>query len=417
MKSTKSIFVVALAALMLVAFTACQPGNTTINNVNGTPISATVTSQDPIYAGTTGTAKAVVTVLYDNGTIVENVNAEISYNSPAVPGEQSGKVKIAVKDGTTPAEVSVVYNVTAATSITLDASKAKTEYKTAEISSKPVTTDVVATVTYADEHTIVAGGTSGPAISYAFNAKDGSATAVVGTINNVTADGSVLEAEYAIEVTDYTAPTTTTTIAWKVQVADEDGEFTDYNATSNKPEILYGQEKADLLKKIRVLQTTTTTTGADKDEVETVLSEGSDYVIQGIASGKLTAAGTFSVVALKDLTGDPAITFTDATISYDVTDATDWGSLEVKWADNPTNVKVGGTLSKTPGTDVAVTLKQLSGNPITQNITISYIGISSYPETDYKEGDSVTPVVKVTYGGESSEPIQLPSKQLAAKSN
>ena len=121
MKSTKSIFVVALAALMLVAFTACQPGNTTINNVNGTPISATVTSQDTIYAGTMDDAKAVVTVLYDNGTIVDNVNVVIETTSAFVPGEQSGKVEIPVKDQTEKTvEVPVVYNVTAATSIVVE---------------------------------------------------------------------------------------------------------------------------------------------------------------------------------------------------------------------------------------------------------------------------------------------------------
>ena len=91
MKSTKSIFVVALAALMLVAFTACNQtptwGDNEVANV-------TVVSADKFYAGSTEkTGNAVVTVERVGGKTTENVAAKIEITGNSiVPGTNAAKV-------------------------------------------------------------------------------------------------------------------------------------------------------------------------------------------------------------------------------------------------------------------------------------------------------------------------------------
>lgn len=91
MKSTKTIFVVALAALMLVAFTACNQtptwGDNEVANV-------TVVSADKFYAGSTEkTGNAVVTVERVGGKTTENVAAKIEITGNSiVPGTNAAKV-------------------------------------------------------------------------------------------------------------------------------------------------------------------------------------------------------------------------------------------------------------------------------------------------------------------------------------
>lgn len=98
MKSTKSIFVVALAALMLVAFTACNQtptwGDNEVANV-------TVVSADKFYAGSTEkTGNAVVTVERVGGKTTENVAAKIEITGTSiVPGTNAAKVSYG-EDGT-----------------------------------------------------------------------------------------------------------------------------------------------------------------------------------------------------------------------------------------------------------------------------------------------------------------------------
>ncbi len=418
----RKILVGLIAAMMLFAFTACEPSSMTVNNVNGVPVAATITSSGSFYAGTSANnTPVVVSVTYDNGYVLENVNAKLASTGNVKAGTNYGTVSIPVADSSTGSALDVSFTGIAATELRLALDEdVKVEYAKADITSETATIDtdgVTATLVYADGHE----RTLTSDVSYKFNgtaaASYQDSTAVIATVTgtNLTADDKDLTAEYAIEVTDYTAPATTVTVTWNVQVADEDGEYTNYNSSSNKPSILWGETKSDLLANIRVLATTTTKVGNGAPTTTTeVLTQGSDYQVYGIPSGELKTAGSFTVVPLVDTTGTPAITFSDTTVSYDVVDDVDWNSLSVTWAETPKNLKVEGTLSTTSGDDVVVSLKKLSGTAIDTGVTFSYIGVYSFPEEDFTAGQSVSPVVKVTYGDEFKT-ATLSAKALGAK--
>lgn len=393
----KSILTIALAVMMLFAFVACEPSSMTIKQENETPsVAVMATLADPdYYAGSTELAsgKTIVkaTVTKEDGSTV-SVMGTLTLDK-VVAGENVATFAYGpTKSQTT---VNAIVNGVGVTAIKLDTSKAVTEFTKTTIASATAGEDVVATLVFADgyERTAASGE-----VDYAFNGtasgKEDS-TAVVATLKETTlTEDKDLKAEYEITVTDYEPAAPVVTVEWAIQVKGADGTYADGEDVSIK----YNQSKSDIVSQIRVLETTTT----DGEETTAVLKEGTDYVIQGIPSGKLTANGTYTVVPLVDLDGEQEITFTTQSGVYTVVDSIDWNSLKVEWAETPANLKVGGTLD---GDDVKVTLTKLSGTAVSSSgagaYSVSYIGIHSFPETDYKEDDSVTVRVKVTVGSES----------------
>ena len=400
----KSILIGVLAALMLFAFTACEPGTNTVIQESGnkTAMVATLVDFDGYLAGTTAAeagldngVSVVANITYDNGYVLENVAGKLTSASAVVPGTNWGTFTYG--DSQT---LNVQFKGIPATELKLEvAETAKTEYVETDITSATETidtADITATLVFENGEEI-----SAPSVSYKFNGTAAASyydsTAVIATVTGtgLTADGKDLTAEYKIEVTDYEPTAPVVTKSWAINVNGEAG-----TAVS----IDYNQTKNDVVSQITVVETTTT----DGVASTRTLTRGVEYAIQGIPSGALTANGSFNVVPLIDMEG---ITFTTKNGTYTVVDSVDWSTLSVAWAQETTdNLCVGGTLV---ANDVAVTLKTLSGADAS-SVTKTYIGVYSFPETDYEEGQSVMVTVKVTCG-DHSEQRDLPQKALGPK--
>ena len=392
----KTILVGMIAVMMLFAFTACEPQSLNYPIAGDNDIaSVSLSNVTAFYAGSTDTeGTAEVTIHRVGGGTTTGVLGIVELDGTSVqPGINKGTVSFGAVKGTS-FEYTYPITVEAVSVESLDV-----EYDEADLENEiSAATALAVTVkgVYAD-------GTMTDAIAFV---KDGvlsrkfndERTAIVYTLAKGTYSDVDVTASVNVKTPALDEPTVAT--VWTVQVADKDGKYTPYAATSNEPSINYNQTKSELLAKIRIVATTTTTPEQGEATTTTkVLSEGTDYVIQGIASGALIADGTFTVVPLVDTVAQ-GITFSTTTINYNVVDAIDWNGMTVVWAANPTNCKVGGTLSTTvtSNPDITVTLKKLSGEAVTTGYTISYIGVYSYPATDYKAGDPVTPTVKITYG-------------------
>ena len=401
----KSILIGVLAALMLFAFTACEPGTNTVIQESGnkTAMVATLVDFDGYLAGTTATeagldngVSVVANITYDNGYVLENVAGKLTSTSAVVPGTNWGTFTYG--DSQT---LNVQFKGIPATEFKLEvAETAKTEYVKADIKSATETIDtddITATLVFENGEEISASSV----VSYKFNGTAAASyydsTAVIATVTGtgLTADGKDLTAEYKIEVTDYEPTAPIVTKSWAINVNGKAGTAVSIN---------YNQTKNDVVSQITVVETTTT----DGVASTRTLTRNVDYVIQGIPSGALTTAGTFNVVPLIDM---EEITFTTKNGTYTVVDSVDWSTLSVAWAQETTdNLCVGGTLV---ANDVAVTLKTLSGADAS-SVNKEYIGVYSFPETDYEEGQSVTVTVKVTCG-DHSEQRDLPQKALGPK--
>ena len=395
MKSKKSIFVVALAALMLIAFTACEQQVPNIPLEGDNAIANIIVTEAPkFYAGSSETTGyGTITVERVGGKTTTDVTALFTVKTT----DENKKVAV----GTNPVEVTFGNNNTDKWMTTVDALSVESldiSYDEADL-EKTFSTPYELTVTVKGVYTD--GATTGTlsfgagSLSRAFN---DDRTAIVYTLSKGDYSNEDVTESVSVKTTPVDEPTVATT--WKIQVLNEDGEYEDYTTspTANNPSINYNQTKSDLLAKIRVIAVTTTTPSeGDPTEATKVLSEGTDYVTQGVAAGNLTTGGTLTVVPLVD-TSD--ITFTEKAVTFTVVDAIDWNSLAVVWTSNPTNCKVGGTLSTATSAnpDITVTLKRLSGTAVTTGYTISYIGPYSFPATDFEEGDLVSPTVKVTVG-------------------
>lgn len=393
----KTIIVAFVAFAMLFAFTACEPQALDYPIAGDNDIANIVVSEAPaFYAGSTDTTGyGTITVERVGGKTTSDVSAKFEIDAAKVlPGVNPVKVTFGENGGKT--------WTTTIESIELQsiAIESDTYVEGTEVSSAD---DVVLSSvkgTYTDGHVVplTIGSTSGVSKTL-----DKEASAIVVTAKEGVYSKAEVKGTLAVTVKAEEAATPTVATVWTLQVANADGEYADYNASTNKPSINWGETKADILSQIRIVAKTTTTVD-EKATVETkILSEGTDYVVQGVASGELKANGTFNVIPLVD-TAAEKITFSTTQYSYTVVDAINWEGLTVVWATTPVNCKVGGTLDKTSGAtnkDIVVTLKKLSGEAVT-SYSVSYIGISSYPETDYEAGDYVTPTVKITVGTESA---------------
>ena len=414
MKSKKSIFVVALAALMLIAFTACEQQVPNIPLEGDNAIANIIVTEAPkFYAGSSETTGyGTITVERVGGKTTTDVTALFTVKTT----DENKKVAV----GTNPVEVTFGNNNTDKWMTTVDALSVESldiSYDEADL-EKTFSTPYELTVTVKGVYTD--GATTGTlsfgagSLSRAFN---DDRTAIVYTLSKGDYSNEDVTESVSVKTTPVDEPTVATT--WKIQVLNEDGEYEDYTTspTANNPSINYNQTKSDLLAKIRVIAVTTTTPSeGDPTEATKVLSEGADYVTQGVAAGNLTTGGTLTVVPLVD-TSD--ITFTVKAVTFTVVDAIDWNSLAVVWTSNPTNCKVGGTLSTATSAnpDITVTLKRLSGTAVTTGYTISYIGPYSFPATDFKAGDLVSPTVKVTVGSGTtaeSDVETLPQRALGS---
>lgn len=391
----KTIIVAFVAFAMLFAFTACEPQALDYPIAGDNDIANIVVSEAPaFYAGSTDTTGyGTITVERVGGKTTSDVSAKFEIEAAKVlPGVNPVKVTFGENGGKT--------WTTTIESIELQsiAIESDTYVEGTEVSSADDVALSSIKGTYTDGHvvTLTIGSTSGVSKTL-----DKEASAIVVTAKEGVYSKAEVKGTLAVTVKAEEAGTPTVTTVWTLQVANADGEYADYNASTNKPSINWGETKADILSQIRIVAKTTTTVD-EKETVETkVLSEGTDYVVQGVASGELKENGTFNVIPLVDTA---KILFTTTQYSYTVVDAINWDGLTVVWAATPVNCKVGRTLDKTSGAtnkDIVVTLKKLSGEAVT-SYSVSYIGISSYPETDYEAGDYVTPTVKITVGTESA---------------
>lgn len=398
----KSILIGALAVMMLFAFTACEPGTNTIiqDSGNQKAMSAALVNFDGYLAGTTAAeaglddgVAVVANITYDNGYVLENVAGKLTSAVNVTPGTNWGTFTYGDQQ-----KLDVQFNGIPATELKLEvAETAKTEYVKADITSATATISedgVKAILVY--ENAVEEDVTD--EVSFKFNGtqnatwQDSTAIVVTYTGTGVTADGKDLTAEYEIEVTDYEPAAPVVTKAWAINVNGKAG-----TAVS----IDYNQTKNDVVSQITVVETTTT----DGVASTRTLTNGTDYVIQGIPSGALTANGSFNVVPLIDMEG---ITFTTQAGTYTVVDSVDWSSLAVDWAQATTeNLRVGGTLASS---DVKVTLNKLSGTAVSSPV-VTFVGVSKFPATDYTEGQVVNVRVKVA-SGDHSEIRDLTPKAL-----
>lgn len=92
----KSIFVVALAALMLIAFTACEQQVPNIPAYGDNEIAKVeIVSAPAFHAGKTGeTGTGIVKVTRVGGTVTDNVYATIAINGKTVVGENEVKITL-----------------------------------------------------------------------------------------------------------------------------------------------------------------------------------------------------------------------------------------------------------------------------------------------------------------------------------
>ena len=405
----KTILVGLTVIAMLFAFTACEQQPLDYPIAGDNDIANIVVSEAPVfYAGSTDTTGyGTITIERVGGNTTPGVTAKFTISS--------GKVA----PGVNPVEVAFGENgatkwTTTVTSVELQSIAIESDTYVAGTEVTKADDVVLSSVkgTYADGHVVdlVIGSDTGVSKTL-----DKEASAIVVTAKEGVYSKAEVKGTLAVTVKAEEAATPVVATVWTLQVADEDGEYNDYVATTNQPSIYWGETKADILSQIRIVAKTTTTVGDDKTVETKILSEGTDYVVQGIASGELKTAGNFNVIPLVD-TAAEKITFSTTQYAYSVVDAINWAGLTVEWAEEPANCKVGGTLSttSTANPDIVVTLKKLSGTAVT-SYTVSYVGISSYPATDYKAGDTVTPTVKITVGTESATRT-LAQKALAAAS-
>lgn len=420
MKKTILVGIVAIA--LLFAFTACEPQALDYPIAGDNDIANVIVTEAPkFYAGSIETTGyGTITVERVGGKTTTGVTAMFSVLSDSnkvLPGKNPVAVAFGGVSGTAPNGTTWATTVDA---IELESIVFESDYvEGTEISdAKEVgIKSVVGTYTDGTTISLLNNSSYSEGVSKSLD-KENSAIVITAAAGVYSTEAVTASLKITLAPEEEVTPTVAT--VWTLQVADEDGVYADYAATTNKPSINWGETKADILSQIRIVAKTTTTVGEDITTTTEVLSEGSDYAIQGIASGELKNSGTFNVIPLVDIVAEK-ITFSITQYSYDVVDAINWEGMTVAWAETPENLRVGKALSTTTTSnpDIVVTLKKLSGEAVT-SYSISYIGIYSYPETDYKEGDTVTPTVKITVGtGASAESATrtLPQKALGPKTN
>ena len=177
----KSITVIALAVMMLFAFTACEPSSMTIKQESDTPSSAVMaTLADPdYYAGTDLTANGKVvkaTVTKEDGSTVEVMGTLKLTNNKVVAGENIATFAYGpVVDGKQ-TTVNAIINGIGVKAVQLDTSKVTTSYKQTEYDALDVESNGAevlakgAVVTYVWEDDTTAAAIDG--VKTSFSIKD-----------------------------------------------------------------------------------------------------------------------------------------------------------------------------------------------------------------------------------------------------
>ena len=308
MKSTKKIFVVALAALMLVAFTACQANTipTQVRAITG------ITGPDYLVGQTFDAKDFTVSVEYTDGTPAElNGSGIVALeDTPAFPTTAAGSYKVTATIGNTSSgnynlaatatatgtfyvyDVTSIDITTAPTTVTFEEDKTLTDADLAGI---------VVTATYgksktveldASEYTLKQVGSSGKKVpKYASLADDDYKTTV--TVEAKVGGATKATDTYEITVTEAAPadqPFDKSKIdSLQVGYLDEDGEFVTSGVT-----VWYGATANDVF----AVQAT------DTNNKTAILTNGTDVTLE-VQNGNLDTTSATNVVAV--LVADPTI--------------------------------------------------------------------------------------------------------------
>ena len=396
----KSILIGVLAALMLFAFTACEPGTNTVIQESGnkTAMVATLVDFDGYLAGTTAAeagldngVSVVANITYDNGYVLENVAGKLTSASAVVSGTNWGTFTYG--DSQT---LDVQFKGIPATELKLEvAETAKTEYVKADITSATATISedgVKAILVY--ENAVEEDVTD--EVIFKFNGtqnatwQDSTAIVVTYTGTGVTADGKDLTAEYEIEVTDYTGPAPVEAKGLAVFYSVGDGA-----ETTTAPSTLYIGQTVNI--SVWTIDTATYTANTSI-KLEDVTSKV-------VALNGTTFTNSVPVTATTDY--DATIAYNGLSTTVSVGNGTNSDSIveksvSVNYDNTKTTTFVAGYQFKT--TDFVYTYKTLSGNNSGQTVTLSFVPANpAIPATDAPK--SVNVQVKAAYSvmGEAKE--------------
>ena len=388
----KSILIGVLAALMLFAFTACEPGTNTVIQESGnkTAMVATLVDFDGYLAGTTAAeagldngVSVVANITYDNGYVLENVAGKLTSASAVVPGTNWGTFTYG--DSQT---LNVQFNGVPATELKLEvAETAKTEYVEADITSATETidtNDITATLVFENGEEISATSE----VSYKFNgtatASYYDSTAVIATVTGtgLTADGKDLTAEYEIKVTDYTGPAPVEAKGLAVFYSVGDGA-----ETTTAPSTLYIGQTVNI--SVWTIDTATYTANTSI-KLEDVTSEV-------VALNGTTFTNSVPVTATTDY--DATIAYNGLSTTVSVGNGTNSDSIvedsvSVDYDKDKATTFVAG--HKFTDKDFKATYQTLSGNNSGQTVTLSFAPANpEIPATDAPS--SVNVQVKAEY--------------------
>ena len=387
----KSILIGVLAALMLFAFTACEPGTNTVIQESGnkTAMVATLVDFDGYLAGTTAAeagldngVSVVANITYDNGYVLENVAGKLTSASAVVSGTNWGTFTYG--DSQT---LNVQFNGVPATELKLEvAETAKTEYVKDDIKSATTTIDtddITATLVFENGEEI-----SAKSVTYKFNGTAAASyydsTAVIATVTGtgLTADGKDLTAEYEIKVTDYTGPAPVEAKGLAVFYSVGDGA-----ETTTAPSTLYIGQTVNI--SVWTIDTATYTANTSI-KLEDVTSEV-------VALNGTTFTNSVPVTATTDY--DATIAYNGLSTTVSVGNGTNSDSIvedsvSVDYDKDKATTFVAG--HKFTDKDFKATYQTLSGNNSGQTVTLSFAPANpEIPATDAPK--SVNVQVKAEY--------------------
>ena len=415
----KSISVILVAALMLIAFTACEqqpinmPGSASDYEVAKVTVASIDTSVKAMYEGDTNwSGVGTVNIVYKSGRTVDGVTATIVIPN-VLAGTSVGYASVAASvstDQETPSVTAIdAYPVTVSgyailrTGIEVvdtitdeDLTVSKDGYATWNPQG---TLEGLAKKITSVKYTFADGTTSSSVSDYTFE-YDSDEKAEITKV--VLTAGSFTE-EWPMDIT----PAEEKATAWEIYY---DGKV--YSANDNPIEVTWGDTKASLLSKISIMGTF----GTEKREIP-----ASDYAIYGLpavfnqksgAGDQATAVKsyTLTVESKVDMTG---ITFTTTTATVTVDDPVDWSTFtSLAWVDGYAP-KVGDSINVRDNLKAVTGMKKMSGDSIS-TVTVTVVTPKEYYETDYSEKDTVTVTFNVTAEGETRQ-TSLVSPALKAK--
>ncbi len=410
MKSTKSIFVVALAALMLVAFTACQPS--TIKWDTGNPLVSEITlvGDKTYYEGdafATGTSIVTVHVKYVDGT-ESTLTTTVAENKTLAGGENA--VKVNLPNGTDTGSTAYVLVKAVAYADTLTVTL-PADYKTtySEEEYEDWTPASTAPADVEKVELLYEDGTVAKTFEKADSAiADGKYTIAWDNTDKTKTANIVVKALNGSDEIEYKIPLTitrpgSTASEWQIQVNGEAGTAVT---------VTWGDVKADAVSQISVVEV-----DVEGNVLGTV--DSGRYQLLGLpakfdeyedAPATTTPDLEYTVTLVATNATDVKYVPSSATITVTVEDPIDWSSLKFGWASTAAaKFVVGGSVEIA---DIEITaLTTAAKVDVKNNASVSAIASNNFE--GLKEGDKpyVNFIIEVTDGAVSDPKVIATSVQ------